>query len=107
MSPNHPVGPDLHPYATKSICLVSQWPSFFGAFEKWLTALYSESVSGLALSIPIERLVLFFLKPLTRTGDTPVIGREPWLSYNNLLTPQTVERLVLSIERYWIKLNFF
>ena len=53
----HPNQPDLFPYATKSICILSRWPSFFGAFQKWLSELYHLSVSGLALTIPIERMI--------------------------------------------------
>ena len=55
ISENYPVHPDLFPYATKSICILSRWPSFFETFETWLTELYEISVSGLALTIPIER----------------------------------------------------
>lgn len=57
LSDNYPKDPDLFPYATKSICILSRWPSFFETFQKWLTELYEISVSGLALTIPIERQV--------------------------------------------------
>ncbi|KAL5255927.1 hypothetical protein ACHWQZ_G011222 [Mnemiopsis leidyi] len=57
LSDNYPKDPDLFPYATKSICILSRWPSFFETFQKWLTELYEISVSGLALTIPIERLI--------------------------------------------------
>ena len=51
----YPKAPDIFPYATKSICILSRWPSFFENFKKWLSELYEISVSGLALTIPIER----------------------------------------------------
>ena len=57
LSENYPKGPDLFPYATKSICILSRWPSFFETFQKWLTELYEISISGLALTIPIERMI--------------------------------------------------
>ena len=58
ISDTYPADPDLFPYATKSICILSRWPSFFETLQNWLFELYEISVSGLALTIPIERLVL-------------------------------------------------